>query len=1188
MGAINQSNNYGICTLGVNNNLRDYSENEYFIDKNESVTNKLKNVIFDSLDNLIYSVMLILIYVRTCIYNMTFSRYEIKDYDEFSSDSSQESENEEFESKPCIELIKNGSNYSNDTIPITSDRPIFRVHVNNVLKTVILFDSGSSVNAISNNLVGEITKLSKCQIPKIKYEIPTLYGINGNTVKTNGIIMLDVHFPDWNFALKRVPFVILTGEINTKLILGSNTLSTRRLILSTDENGFKLSKLSDIKNLLQYNIMEIANKKEQLKIEFDNDKPIILYSSENKELNTGETIRIKCHIGESLKNNLKKVIYHIDDPFVNYYGLAESKKNGMIEVLLCNPGPPISIIENYPLGRTFPINDDDIEIFPVPTIYEMHNTLNKCKYHLVKCICDLDQFKDGKFVTYGLNNKSTFFISDFDYLITDPEWIKFNSSDHTSLNYLHNYKDKIYFVIRELYTVTLKQLTIILDLKRKLPNLEIICIGSPCIQHVRIVTNQLQIYISSWLHFNSEFCFSFNDIPRVTFECNQNFTDNHNSVFSTLKLFLHVPIFKLTFNNNITDLIDQLKLHFLSKSYTFIYQGDITSQLIQDNLDKHNFINLKSLTGDKPTHDCEFCSACYHKNPKNANSETDINFNSLVEINEISNSIAINNANQLNFKPQYEQHFPRRIAKELHFLDIINEPFTKYTQNTINSLKSNSSNEECNSIFDEQKLEDTLPEIEIGSFTKPESNPNWREQIDLSHTDEDDKVYINELITQYEHIFQKHPSQKGKLKYDYKFSVKFDDPNVKPFSVTQFPIPPLKAEFLMRAIESMIENGMIKRVDVSESHLYYSPIMIVNRNSKINYLIKQIGSDKNKINEAMKSLPLNSFRIILDTRRINSLITDWKKSSIYINDFLQCFNGFSISSVCDLSKAYPSLLLDEESQKKFAFKIRGQSYVFLVPPQGVSTLPMYHSEIMAYCLKDAVTHCVKNDPNKDCFRFYGAHTFNQNDTPQTPSNLKNDETCDANQIKNVFEPNTECSPKPIFYGDCFTTPEVVCFYVDDIIAISRQKNREESKISHRQLLKNIFECMSKAGLILSPSKCQFGHRKSINILGFEVTRNNFKPLSDRYRIFENIELPVTRKDLYRYLGLVSYLRGFCPDISTKLSPLYDLLSQGTGLRSKINYNQSDIDAFNIINRDMKDLKALNFFNPLKTLILTSD
>ena len=87
----------------------------------------------------------------------------------------------------------------------------------------------------------------------------------------------------------------------------------------------------------------------------------------------------------------------------------------------------------------------------------------------------------------------------------------------------------------------------------------------------------------------------------------------------------------------------------------------------------------------------------------------------------------------------------------------------------------------------------------------------------------------------------------------------------------------------------------------------------------------------------------------------------------------------------------------------------------------------------------------------------------------------------------------------------------------------------------------------KNGLKISPKKCQL-FRTNLHYMGNEifikVKRVCVKPLRDKLDAKQNLHPLTTVKECRSFVGMVTFLSIFCPELQTLLKPIYDLTRKG--------------------------------------------
>ncbi|XP_063391344.1 uncharacterized protein K02A2.6-like [Cydia fagiglandana] len=133
-----------------------------------------------------------------------------------------------------------------------------------------------------------------------------------------------------------------------------------------------------------------------------------------------------------------------------------------------------------------------------------------------------------------------------------------------------------------------------------------------------------------------------------------------------------------------------------------------------------------------------------------------------------------------------------------------------------------------------------------------------------------------------------------------------------------------------------------------------------------------------------------------------------------------------------------------------------------------------------------------------------------------------------------------CSASEVFHKkiyENFDDIEGVCMYIDDLLVYGRTKEE------HDQRLKNVLERCVKVNLKLNRNKCRFGLQE-IKYLGHRITKDGLSPDDSHITAIKNMPTPVNRKDIERFLGLITYVGTFIPNLSDKTQPLRELLKKG--------------------------------------------
>ena len=97
-------------------------------------------------------------------------------------------------------------------------------------------------------------------------------------------------------------------------------------------------------------------------------------------------------------------------------------------------------------------------------------------------------------------------------------------------------------------------------------------------------------------------------------------------------------------------------------------------------------------------------------------------------------------------------------------------------------------------------------------------------------------------------------------------------------------------------------------------------------------------------------------------------------------------------------------------------------------------------------------------------------------------------------------------------------------------------NEEE----HIRRLEEVLLRLAKVGLHDQRNKCQF-KVSSVSFLGHRIDGDGFHPLPEKVDAVLEAPAPLNVRELKSHLGLLSYYSKYLPNLSSVLTPLYQLL-----------------------------------------------
>ena len=141
-------------------------------------------------------------------------------------------------------------------------------------------------------------------------------------------------------------------------------------------------------------------------------------------------------------------------------------------------------------------------------------------------------------------------------------------------------------------------------------------------------------------------------------------------------------------------------------------------------------------------------------------------------------------------------------------------------------------------------------------------------------------------------------------------------------------------------------------------------------------------------------------------------------------------------------------------------------------------------------------------------------------------------------------------------------------YIDDILVAS--STPEE----HQNHLIAMFERFKEFGVIINPSKCEFGVNQ-LTFLGHHVTAQGIQPLPDKVQAMQQFPQPTTQRKLREFLGLINFYHRFIPHCADILRPLHNLLTTAKA-KQLLTWDENTLKAFNDIKQAIADASLLTY------------
>ena len=137
--------------------------------------------------------------------------------------------------------------------------------------------------------------------------------------------------------------------------------------------------------------------------------------------------------------------------------------------------------------------------------------------------------------------------------------------------------------------------------------------------------------------------------------------------------------------------------------------------------------------------------------------------------------------------------------------------------------------------------------------------------------------------------------------------------------------------------------------------------------------------------------------------------------------------------------------------------------------------------------------------------------------------------------------------------------------------------------AHLEILKQVFSKLAKHNVRLSGPKCQFLKDK-VKYMGHILSKQGISPVKSKLEAIQQAPRPADVSQLRSFLGMINYYSKFIPDFSSKLHPLYELLSNKT----KWFWSESCEAAFLWAKEVLSSDQVLVHYDPSKPLVLSVD
>ncbi|UYV60689.1 K02A2.6-like [Cordylochernes scorpioides] len=150
-------------------------------------------------------------------------------------------------------------------------------------------------------------------------------------------------------------------------------------------------------------------------------------------------------------------------------------------------------------------------------------------------------------------------------------------------------------------------------------------------------------------------------------------------------------------------------------------------------------------------------------------------------------------------------------------------------------------------------------------------------------------------------------------------------------------------------------------------------------------------------------------------------------------------------------------------------------------------------------------------------------------------------------------------------------------YMDDILIYGN--TMEE----HNRNLETVLRRLEENNVKLNAKKQQIAVDK-VNFLGHIISRDGIAIQASRAEAIQKLKRPENKTEVQRFLGMVTYLGKFIPNLSDKTAPLRKLISN----KSEWKFGGEENDCFEKLKNMVSNAPILTFFDPTKPITISSD
>ena len=139
------------------------------------------------------------------------------------------------------------------------------------------------------------------------------------------------------------------------------------------------------------------------------------------------------------------------------------------------------------------------------------------------------------------------------------------------------------------------------------------------------------------------------------------------------------------------------------------------------------------------------------------------------------------------------------------------------------------------------------------------------------------------------------------------------------------------------------------------------------------------------------------------------------------------------------------------------------------------------------------------------------------------------------------------------------------------------------KEQHDKALIDVLDRIRESGLKLNEKKCCIGVTET-TFLGHVITAEGIKPDPRKIEAIINMPTPSNKMEVQRFLGMVTYLGNFLPNLSEETAPLRQLLGKDVDWH----FDERHHNAIQRLKHLVTSSPILTYYEPNHALRITAD